>query len=540
MPLAEAPPGVDVASERLDAATRPIERLAVRFGASVLSNVLRLGLGMLSGLLLARGLGAAHYGDYQFLLASVAGLAGFIDMGTSQAFYTFISRTHRRRRFLTVYAAWLAVQFVVIVAAVGVLAPARMISALWVGHDRALVLMAFVATFLMNEIWEAVGQLGEARRRTIEVQAALALQAAAHVALIAAAVFSKRLSVTIVFAFIAIEYGVLIAVLGPRFLRANLQGDDDGEDTLRSVLSEFYRYCKPLFVYSLFGFMLIFADRWMLQRFGGSRQQGFFAVGQQISTVSLLATTAILQVFWKEIVAATASGDHARAAMLYRSTSRALYFVAAWMSCLVIPYAQEILRLAAGPEFTAAAVPFAVMLLYPLHQSMGRIGGSFLHATGDTALYSRVGIGAMMLSLPVAYVLLAPRTAVVPGLALGAIGLSIKAVLTNAISVNLLARAIARRFGTAYDWLHQVVVLACLLGLAFLCRFAATTAFRPVLPGHTLVASVIGGMAYVVASLTVVIRYPIIIGLTPAQVATIVDTYRAAFRGRWCFPGDRG
>jgi hypothetical protein len=41
----------------------------------------------------------------------------------------------------------------------------------------------------MNEVWEAVSQLGEARRRTVVVQAALTIPAATHVALVASAVY---------------------------------------------------------------------------------------------------------------------------------------------------------------------------------------------------------------------------------------------------------------------------------------------------------------------------------------------------------------
>jgi O-antigen/teichoic acid export membrane protein len=522
---------LDPLSIERDVTTRPADRLSVRFGASLLSNIARLGLGMLSGLLVARGLGAVQYGDYQFLLASVASLAQFIDLGTSQAFYTFISRQRRCRRFLIFYAAWLAAQFVAVVAAVGVMAPQRLIDALWLGHDRGTLLLAFIATFLMNELWEAVGQLGEAQRRTIVVQGALGLQAAAHLVLIAVTVSTSHLTVPIVFVFVALEYSVLIALLGPRFVRANLRGTG-GDETLASVASEFYRYCKPLFVYALCGFVLLFADRWLLQRFGGARQQGFFAIGQQFSTVSLIATTAVLQVFWKEIAAATAAGDHARSLALYRSTSRALYFVAAWMSCLLIPYSREILSLTVGQDFLAAGAPFAIMLLYPLHQSMGRIGTSFLHATGETGLYSRVGIGAMLVSLPLAYVLLAPRTAALPGLALGAIGLSLKAVLANVISVNLQARAIALRFGTVIDWRHQIGVLVFLLGVAFACRTGVRTVLTGAGSGYDLVAALAGATIYAVVSAVVLVRYPAVIGLTAAQVRAIAATYRALFRGR--------
>lgn len=503
-------------------AVLPSERISVRFGASLISNIARLGLSMASGLLVARGLGVARYGDYQFLLASVAGLAQFIDLGTSQAFYTFVSRQRRGMRFIAIYGAWLAMQFAVIVGAIAVLAPTKFVATVWLGQDRWTILLAFVATFFMNELWEAVSQLGEARRRTVLVQSALVVQALAHLALIAAATYTSLLSVTLVFGLIACEYGALIAVLGPPFVRENIE-PLDVEDSVRQVAGEFYRYCKPLFFYALCSFVLLFADRWLLQRFGGAGQQGFFAVAQQFSTVSLLATNAVLQVFWKEIAAAAAAGDHARAAILYRSTSQGLYFVAAWVSCLLLPYSQHILTATVGREYAGASLPFALMLMYPLHQSLGRITGSFFHAVGDTRIYSRIGIGMMLVSLPTAYFLLAPRTALVSGLGLGAAGLSIKMLAINVLSVNISAYAIARRLGTAFDWYHQIVILGLLLALAFGCRWVAQALFG----GANLVAAIGAGIVmYVAVSAVGLFRYPEAMGLSRSQAGAIARGYR--------------
>lgn len=262
----------------------------------------------------------------------------------------------------------------------------------------------------------------------------------------------------------------------------------------------------------------------------GERDNSVFSIGQQFSTISLLATTSMTQVFWKEIAAATASGDRDRAAKLYRSTSGALYFVAAWVGSLLIPYSREILSLTVVGGYTGAATAFALMLLYPVHQSMGRVGGAFLYAVGDTALYSRVGVLGLISSVPIAYLLLAPRSAVVPGLGLGAVGLTIKMIAVNVTSVNLQAYAIARRLGTTYDWRHHVLTLGCLLALAFGCRFAAQELFGVSSSAPGLAAAIVGAAAYTAASAVLLVRRPAVVGLTPAQASAITHTYRQLLR----------
>jgi O-antigen/teichoic acid export membrane protein len=505
--------------------TRLTDRIAVRSGASLVSNGIRLGLSFGSGLMIARGLGAAGYGEYQFLLASVGSLAQFLDLGTSQAFFTFLSRQQRTRRFFLLYGGWLAAQFALVLLAIAAVIPASVLQRLWLQSDRWAIVLAFVATFLMNELWEAVAQLGEAQRRTVVVQSALVVQTAAHVALIAVFLIAGRLTVAAVFTFLIVEYGGLVVVLGPRFLAANHGDVAAPGESGREIVGEFYRYCRPLVLYAWCSFVFLFADRWLLQRFGGANQQGFFSIGQQFSTVSLLAATSMMQVFWKEIAAATNAGDRVRAASLYQAASRALYFVAAWVGCLIVPYSREILALTVGGAYAAAAVPFGLMLLYPAHQALGRVTAAFLYASGETGLYSRLGVIALAASLPIAYALLATRDAALPGLGLGAVGLAIKLIAVNVASVNLQASAIARRLGIAYDWGHQVLTLGGLLALAFACRALVDLLVGVSISPRGIAAAAAGGLLYACASLALVLRRPGVVGLTRGQVDSIAGAY---------------
>ena len=44
---------------------------------------------------------------------------------------------------------------------------------------------------------------------------------------------------------------------------------------MRATIAEFWKYCRPLIVYSWVGVPYAFADRWMLQAFAGSAQAMF-------------------------------------------------------------------------------------------------------------------------------------------------------------------------------------------------------------------------------------------------------------------------
>ena len=163
----------------------PSHGMAVRFGITLITNLLRAGCSFATGILLARGLGASGYGDLAFLLGSFAAATQLLDLGTSTAFYTFIASRRRSAALFMLYGGWLALQFVVLLLGVGFLLPQSMIQRVWLGHEQGIVLVACAASFLTTQVWTAISRVGEAVRNTVTVQAAAGGQAALHLVLIA-------------------------------------------------------------------------------------------------------------------------------------------------------------------------------------------------------------------------------------------------------------------------------------------------------------------------------------------------------------------
>jgi O-antigen/teichoic acid export membrane protein len=502
------------------------ERVIVRFGATFVANFIRAGLSFLTALVIARGLGASEYGNLNFLLGSFAAVSQLLEMGTSSAFYTFISRKRRGPKFFALYGGWMVFQFIATVIIVGLLLPRGVIDRVWVGHDRGIVLLAFAASFLMTQAWGMLSQLGEAVRKTMIIQVALVSQAIGHLVLIAAAAYWGWLTVQTVMWLLIAEYILFVVVFGPRLMQANLSAGHEGREDVRMVAKEFTVYCTPLVIYGWVGFLYVFADRWLLQEFGGAQQQGFFAVGQQFANISLIATASILKVFWKEVAEARERQDHQRVRRLYDSLSRGLYFASAWISCLFIPYSREILKWTLGPSYEAAWLTLGLMFLYPIYQSLGQITGTFFYATGDTGRYAKVGLLMMGVSIPVTYLLLASPSAVVPGLGLAAVGLALKLVVLASIGVNLQVYLITKVNGWEFEYSYQVVVLACLLGLGWLCKWGAGQGLgiSGLLHGGQVGVMILGGSLYAVLSLALLYRSPWLAGLTRNQILLAISS----------------
>ena len=442
----------------------------LRLAVSIGSNAIRALISFATGLIIARTLNPAGYGDLMVLLGSFVAIRSLLDMGSSSAFFTFLSQRARGHRFHLVYFSWLSFQFIATLALLWLVIPDSLFEKVWLGHDREVVMLAFVAAFMQQQVWQMVGQIGEAMRKTVKVQLMNLSVALLYLMIVVLLSAYSYLSVERILLILVGQY-VAVTVLAYLFLREHGASSPIDEKSLADILGDYWRYCRPLFALSLVSFAYDFADKWMLQKFGGAAQQGYFQIASQFAAVSLLATASILNVFWKEIADAWDKQDHARVAMLYRKISRGLVMLGAIASGLLFPWSEQIVSVFLGTAYASAWPVLAIMLLYPIHQSMGQIGGTMFLACGQTRRYMIISIAVMLFSMPVSYLMLAPATdGWLPGLEMGALGMAYKMVVIGIVSVNIQAWAIARYGGWEFDWHFQIVGIPMMISAGIIAK----------------------------------------------------------------------
>ena len=293
---------------------------------------------------------------------------------------------------------------------------------------------------------------------------------------------------------------------------------------LSEVLQKFKNYCYPLVPYTVFGFVYTFIDYWMLQKFGGSVQQGYYAIGYKFSTLVLIGTTSILQVFWKEISEAYSKNNMERVRLLYISVSRSFFFVGIAISSFVVPYSREIIDLFLGPSYKEAWLPLALMLFYPVHQSLGQITGTMLLAMEKTKAQSYIGIFFMSISIIVTYVLLAPKTAIVPGFDYGATGLALKMVLCQLIGVNISIFFVSRYIKIPFDWKYQIWLI-CLMPSGFIIKKLSENFISILSFEVTLISSItVSLIFYLIFISTIIYFFPALAGIKKGLFKRLINS----------------
>jgi O-antigen/teichoic acid export membrane protein len=416
------------------------------------------------------------------------------------------------------FSAWLGVQFLLPLIAIGFAFPAAWIELVWRGEHRSLVLLAFMAAYMQGTLWQVIMQAGESQRITKWVQGASMVTVLIHLIVVALAWWWEWLGISLILILTAIEWAVASWVIVRQLKFSTFPIE---QDNFKNVFNEFWRYCLPLIPYTWFGFVYEFADRWLLQTYGGSVQQAFYAVAFQFSAVVAIATSSILNIFWKEIAEAHHQGNNERVELLYRKVSRGLFFIAACGAGFFIPWSGEILLITLGPAYVSGATALAIMFLYPLHQSMGQIGGTMLYATGRIRAQVIIGMMFTSMSIVVTYFILAPSDEAIPGLGLGSMGLASKMVVMQLIFINITAIYLARSLKIKFDWTFQPISILGCLTAGWLASLLSKWLLN--MPSHLMVEILLSGFIYLVMLGVMVWMMPSIAGLSRLEILASVS-----------------
>ena len=419
------------------------------------------------------------------------------------------------------------IQFFLLVLLVFIL-PDPIKNKIWLGHSNKLIYLALFTSFSMKKIWEFISQIGESMRDTMGIQVRNLVLAVSYLIIVLFMGIYNVIVIERLFVLNAIIYVLFSTLYVIRIYQSGLFSVKiKGE--FKQGLQNFKDFCYPLVPYTIFGFVYTFIDYWMLQRFGGSVQQGFYAIAFKFSTIVLIGTASILQVFWKEISDSYSKNDMIRVRLLYESISKSFFFVGIVISSFLVPYSREIIDLVLGPSFKEAWLPFSLMLFYPVHQSLGQITGTMLYAMEKTKAQSYIGIFFMSISIITTYVLLSPKTAVMPGFELGATGLALKMVVCQIIGVNISAFYVAKYISIPFDWFHQFKAFI-LLPLGIFSKFFSYFIIPPkFIESHQIITMSISGIIYLLCILTLLYFFPQISGINRKQLNVGLSWIRSRF-----------
>lgn len=448
--------------------------LARRYIFKLLANIASVPVYLVMEAILPRALGPQMYGNYSFATNVFQQFTGFLDMGTSTCFYNALSRRQREAGLIAFY---LRVSALVL----GVMALAALCMQIPVAGNLLLpdvpLWLAPLAAFWAFLTWwgRVLRSMNDAVGATVASEMTRTVTSLLAVGLLGLLFWADSLNIHTLFA----QQYLMLGVTALGYWLVTRRVWQQRGEVLRLALApgqgraysrEFFAYSHPLLVQALLSFVLLTGERWLLQWFDGSVEQGFFALSQKVSMACFLFVSAMTPLVMRELSIAWGRDDREGMGRLLTRFAPLLYVVAAYFSCFTLAEGSALVSFFGGPQFAAATLPVQIMALYPLHQAYGQLAGSVFHAANRTRVLRNMAALECVYGFGTAWFLLAPPEYF--GLNMGAVGLAVKTVCVQAVTVNLYLW-LASRFIPLNFWRnlgHQIWSLALLLALAFACR----------------------------------------------------------------------
>jgi O-antigen/teichoic acid export membrane protein len=406
-----------------------------RYLSKLSVGLLQFVLSFVSAPIVNRALGPEGLGIFSFARSSIKEIFSLLGGGTEAAFFNYAVRHKNSSIVILTYSL-----FIFLVASVMSLfiigtCLSDTNSFIWPNLAiKYIILGAFIS--FAGWINSIAASYADAKAETVTLSRVQHLFAILYVLMILLLYMTQSLNLFSYFVLMIIMPVSSTLVLMFLFFRSKRKKREIiSKARIRFIIRYFYRYSHPLFTASCFTFIFAFFDRWFLQLVSGSIQQGYFSLGIKISGVVLIFTAAITPIFKREISKAHEEKKIDSIRYLFSKYSRFCFFFVCASSTFLAFHVDILIDILGGSDFKLALIPTALLMIDPLYRTYDQLSGSVFLATERTVAYRNI-LFLQVLSIPLSYILMAPKNFIIPGFELGATGLALKAVLLAVLMTN--------------------------------------------------------------------------------------------------------
>jgi O-antigen/teichoic acid export membrane protein len=484
-----------------------------KLGTSFLALPINLGLQAL----IPRALGPTFFGSYSFITAYFNSIVGFLDSGLSLWIYNTLCAGEDQARSIGFFWRVFGIVSLTILGLIAVSKGVGLADQIWPDQYFSAICLGAVfalanwAQTVCTGVFDSFGltRTGEVVRLCWRIL---------NLGIIALLFWTRTLNLDLLLSVLSLSTLCLLVAwnraLG-RYGRSLWPRAVMNWARLSEYARQMWSYCHPLFAYALAGMAFGIVDRWLLQWYGGSIEQGFYGLSNQVSTASFLLTGGMTPLLMREFTKAYVAKDEERIRRDFLRFIPLFFALSAFISIFVASQAHSITLLFGGRAFQNAEIPVMIMSLYPIHQTYGQLSGSLLYSTGRTGLSRNIGICSMLAGIFVTLWLIGPTK--YGGLELGAVGLAVKTVIVQLIGVLAQLWFNTKYLNLSFAWFlrHQAKVMAVFAILAFTCSSTIKYIGMPVAAEF-----VFSGVAYTAICALMICAYPKFFGIEKAILQT--------------------
>ena len=406
------------------------DSLKKRYSIKLFANIISGIIGAILIAIVPKALGPVAYGQFIYLQEFFIKIIGFLDMGSSIAFFTKLSARHTRKELITFYFLYSIVILCIVSLFIYAVQAFGYTDALLHNIPNEYIFMGFIFVFLtwFTQIFIIIS---DAYALTVSVELIKIGHKVASFLLLLYFVYFTTFDLGSYFYFNYIALLSFLFIVSFLFIKKEIFKDIlNFKFSIINLSKEFVEYCHPLLAYSIIGLVAGFFDIWLLQKVAGSEQIGFYGLAYSLAAICFLFTLAMTPVITREFSKSYEQKDLNKMKKLFRRYIPMLYSIAAYFAVFISVQSENVLMIFTDEKFKDAFLVLVVMAFYPIHQTYGQLGGSIFYATDQTKLMRNISFFTQPLGMVISFGLIYL-------LDLGAVGLAYKMIIGQFIWVNI-------------------------------------------------------------------------------------------------------
>jgi O-antigen/teichoic acid export membrane protein len=488
------------------------QRYAFKLGANVVVAV----TGLVSVAIIPRLLGAERFGIFNFLVGFFPGVLAFMDPGISKWYSVRLAQSERPNALKGFFWA-LAIGIVILLVLItGGAFAFGLEERFWPGVPNVWI---WTGMGLAAVTWVAqlAGQTADAEGHTIEAEKLRVVQKLIGIVMVLALFVFGLDKLGYFYAYHFALHLIWICGLIYVFRRAKctlFPRMSSERDVRRDLKVDMMDYIKPLIVVAVVTSVALLANRWLLQNFGGSREMGYFGLGQSVATMCFLFIAPMIPLLSREIARAHAEGDLDRLRdLLVRAIPGLVAFASLWSFFFAVN-AASVVRAFGGSDYEGAGNIVAVMALYPILQTMGQILGVYFYATSNTRIHRNLTVTFQLVGVGIAWWLIAPTD--LGGLGLAGKGLAMQLVIVSLLSVSVRFFVVCRLAVIGFLKLagNVLLILGVIFGVSCLAKVVGATM------DTDLFQLILSGVIHCSCIGLLLLAFPTAVGLSRSELLT--------------------
>ena len=493
-----------------------------RFIYTFIVNAIKMFAAIISSTMVPVSLGATNYGNFNFASSILLNIKGFTSLGTTGAFFTFNSKNKNSSNSSIIYFSWSLIQYIFIIGFIIAVYFFDINEKIFPGQEKVFIYIMSGLMFV-GVLSSDLISFGESKAKNVIVQKISLAGTLFSLILISVFYFLKDLNL---YSYILINYisyvfiSVLVSLYFLKKERFNQYFQKVSSIELKKVFSYFIVFCKPLILYEVFGLVFNMFDRWILQYTSGSIEQAYFSISFKWTSVVLLFTTSLLNVFWRDLSVSYQNNDIERSRLIFYKSYRFVFFISSVLAIFIFFNASNLVNLLLNKEYISAIPVIRMMVFYTIFYAVNQLNTTVFYATEKTKLYKNIAVVSMITGIILSYFLIAPSSYLIPGLGLSSIGIAIKMLLLSVVFGFVFLYFVSKelKFSFVSFLIKQILFFSLIFSPGFFLNLAISF-----LQFSYLLNIILFILFYFVFIIIIVIKRPDILGLTKKDISNILS-----------------